>query len=292
MAQIQIRRLGYALGASVTGIDLRSPLDEAIVATLRRAWLEHLVLCFPNQDVSKDQFVTFAGYFGEYDSASYMSPGDAENPQMRLLTNRGANGRLGESYKEGQTWHTDLSQTVAPALATVALAKELPEVGGDTLYANQYMAYDSLSQRMKDLIEGLSLLHDAAYAAGRNMPPELIEAYSRKNPPVVRPVVRTHPETGRKALYVGKGLRTFLGMTEEESKPIIDFLNQHAVLYEFTYRHRWSLHDVVIWDNRCLLHRAPLDYDVKTQPRTLWRCGLRGEVWGRLYDEAIAAVSA
>ena len=190
-------------------------------------------------------------------------------------------------------WHSDLSYTPRPTTATFLNAQQLPDVGGDTMFANQYMAYETLSPRLQALIEPLEALHDvAAGTAFAQVSPETQAEFKRRNPPIAHPLVRVHPETGRKSLFVGR-TRSIVGMTDEESKPLLDFLNRHATRYEFIYRHRWSLNDLLMWDNRCALHYAIRDYDMK-QVRLMQRCSLLGDKVGHpvgngSHDAAVAS---
>jgi taurine dioxygenase len=310
MSQIRVRRLGYALGAEVTGVDLNRRLDDATIAEIRRAWLDHLVLCLPGQDVTrKESFAEFTSQFGEIDRTGARKHRDPDNADLVLISNKPVGGKPWDGHKQGQTWHSDQSYTVRPNMGTLALAKEIPSVGGDTMFANQYMAYETLSPAMQRILEGLSAVHDASktddleemrdQARMKNAPKKVGEAPPRereKDPPVVHPVVVTHPETGRKALFLGDRVRQFVGMTEEESRPLLDFLLAHATGYELTYRHVWRTNDLIMWDNRCLMHLALSDYDLFGEPRHLWRCSLLGPFSGKIYapdaDSAAPALAA
>jgi taurine dioxygenase len=285
MAELQIRRLGYALGAEVRGVDLTRSLDDAGIAEIRKVWLDHLVLCFPNQVLSKAQFLAFAGRFGEIDDHQHSKDRDPDDSRMILLTNKPVGGKPWDGYKSGQTWHSDRSHSDRPNPASFLLAQEIPEVGGDTLFANQYMAYEALTPAMSAIVDRLSSVHDAGDRPGvKQLTRERQEKQQLNYPPVVHPTVKIHPETQRKALYVGR-VRNFVGMTKEESAPLLDFLNRHATSYEFSYRHRWAVNDLVMWDNRCLLHRALSDYDQQRQTRHMWRISLYGPQVGQPYDQ-------
>ena len=297
MPELKVRRLGYALGAEVTGIDLRKPLDDATVRAVRQAWLEHLLLCFPNQELAKKELLAFAGRFGEFEPASRNV--DPENANVILLTHKPVNGKPWDGYKNGHNWHSDHSYTTHPTSGTFITCKEIPEAGGDTMFANLYMAYESLSPAMKELVEELAAIHvlslrDRSTPAGAHQNDErnreetlqAEKARAGATPPTVQPVVRIHPETKRKALYLGEKVRRFVGMTEEESLPLLEFLNQQAVKYEFTYRHRWHVNDLIMWDNRCLLHIALCDYDMYHDARDMLRCAIVGEPSGYHYTES------
>jgi taurine dioxygenase len=276
-----IRRLGYALGAEVTGVDLSRPLDDVTVAELRRAWLDHQVLCFRDQRLSrKEDLVAFASRFGEIDRLCNPKQRDSENPDIQLVTNKPRDGKPWDGHIRGEVWHSDQSYTLCPNVGTFLLAKELPDVGGSTLFANQYSAYLTLSTAMKDIVEMLSAVHDVTKAVTSDVTKA---KRATVDPPVVHPVVKLHPETQQKVLFVGERMRQFVGMTPEESRPLIDFLVRHAVTYEFTYQHRWRVNDLLMWDNRCLMHYAVSDYDQLRQARHMWRCSLLGPETGRLY---------
>ena len=288
MSKLNVKRIAYALGAAVTGVDLRERLDDATVAEIRQAWLDHQLLCFPGQNLTPPQFKEFCGRFGELDD-NRRSPHNRhpEDGDVMVLSNKPVEvaGKQAGGYAIADKWHSDLSFTNNPSTATFLLSKGLPEIGGNTMFNNMYMAYETLSPGMQKLICNLEAVHDARLGptylrAG----PELRASIHELNPPVVHPVVREHPETHRKALYAGDRVSKFVGMTEEETRPILDFLNTHAIRYEFVYRHVWSLHDLVMWDNRCTMHFAVQDYD-RTAARWMLRCSLLGPESGRLYSE-------
>ena len=203
---------------------------------------------------------------------------------MTLVTNKGI--RIGAKQLSGvraDEWHSDASFTNRPGVANFLLAKELPEAGGDTMFANMYLAYETLSAAFQRLAESLEGIHDVSLSPDyQRLNPESREKRRDAAPPAAHPLVRVHPETGRKSLYVGGFLRNFVGMSEEESQPIVSFLNSHATRYEFLYRHRWKLGDLVMWDNRCAMHYAVMDYD-QGDSRSMQRCMLLPPESGRLY---------
>jgi taurine dioxygenase len=287
MAALCVKPVGYALGAEVTGVDLAQRLDAATLEAIRAAWLKHLVLVFPGQQLSPGQQVAFSRNFGEldtHDSQPFNRHPDL--PEVLLLTNRPVNGKPSQTYNAGQNWHTDLSYTVRPAKGTTLYCVEKPSVGGDTMFASMYRAYETLSDKLKEILEGLEAVHDVNLVEGlEKRDPAVVAEFRRLNPPVVHPAVRTHPETGRRALYVNARVRRFVGMTDGESRPLIDFLCQHSISPRFVYRHRWSEHDLVMWDNRCLVHLAVGDYD-PTETRHMTRTSFLGDYVGRLADPA------
>jgi len=294
MAAMTVRRLGYALGAEVTGLDLRRPLDEEAVCALRAAWLEHLVLVFPGQDLSAEQHIAFSRRFGPLDdneaTPQYRDPA---HPEILLVTNKEVDGKPSQTRNTGRNWHSDLSYTQRPAVASLLLCKEKPEVGGDTMFANMYLAYETLSPVLRGFLDTLWAVHDFSLVKGVDArEPAQIADIKRRNPPVAHPVARIHPETGRRALYVGDRVRQFVGMTGEESEPLLRFLVDHAVADEFVYRHRWTRGDILMWDNRCTMHVALPDFDQR-QPRHMMRCSIRGERTGRLWrgEDSAAALA-
>jgi taurine dioxygenase len=292
MAGLRIRKLGYALGAEVTGVDLTRPLDDATIAQIRKAWVDNIVICIPGQDLAQEQMMATCARFGElYDHRSSPENTLPGFPTIKVLSNKAVevDGKGYSGYRTGRKWHSDSSFDRKTATATFLLAQELPDVGGDTGFANMYLAYETLSPAMQALIEPLSAIHDHTLSGNYHLKtPELIAADALISPPVVHPAVRVHEETGRKALFVNPRVRRFVGMTEEESKPILDFLQGHSTRYEFLYRHRWAVGDFVMWDNRSAMHIAIQDYDQK-QVRRMLRCTILGPATGRLHsadDEA------
>ncbi len=277
---IRICRLSFGLGAEVSGVDPTRPLPAETVAQIRQAWLDHLVLVFPEMEMSIEQHISFSRNFGDLEHhpiKSYLA--ETGYPEILRITNRVTDGRRSETSDIGRVWHTDGAYTLRPPTGSLLHCRALPEVGGDTWFTNLYLAYDKLSATMKSVVDELSTINCVAMikdALGHSAE-QTIQAL----PPVVQPMVRVHPETGRKALYISEGVITGIeGMTREESQGLLKFLSAHCVRPEFTYRHRWSLHDLVLWDNRCTQHLAPLDYD-HSQVRDMCRTTLIGEPLGR-----------
>lgn len=288
MAAPTITPLGYAMGAEVTGLDLREPLDAATRRTLYDAWLRHVVLVFPGQHLTPEQHIAFSRNFGELDDHASQAPETLleGHPEILVVTNKQRLGKPSGTRNTGRNWHTDLSYTVRPAKGALLLCQEKPPVGGDTMWANLTMAYETLSPKMRGIIDGLEAVHDVTLVKGIGQrDPAIVKAMKERNPPVVHPMVRTHPETGRKSLLAGERISQILGFSEEESQALLDFLNAHATSPEFVYRHRWQVGDIVLWDNRCTCHVALPDFD-QTKPRLMLRCSLKGEAEGRLADPA------
>ena len=175
-------------------------------------------------------------------------------------------------------------------MGSMLLSLEVPPYGGDTMFANMYLAYESLSEKLRGFLDDLEGVHDVSLISARR-DPAILEAFKRLNPPVVHPAVRFHPDSGKPALYVNHRVRQFVGMTETESKPFISFLCEHSVNPRFVYRHRWEEKDVVMWDNRCLTHLAVGDYDPK-EYRHMIRTSTMGDYFGRLENPEAAAPSS
>jgi taurine dioxygenase len=305
MSAITVTPLGFAAGAEISGIDLRTPLSDAQHRQIYDAWLEHIVLVFPRQDLTPEQQIAFSRRFGALDGHESQAPSTLhpDHKEILVLSNKVVGGKKSGTYNSGRNWHTDLSYTSRPAKGAILHCKEKPPVGGDTMWANLYLALETLSPKIRRLIDELEALHDVTLIRGiEQRDPGVVAEMKRRNPPVVHPVVRTHPETGRKSLLVNQRIRRFLGMSDEESQSLLAMLNAHAISPEFVYRHRWAIGDVVMWDNRCSCHVALGDFD-QTKPRVMFRCSLEGEVeTGRIAEhvggsdrqsmlQAVAAVS-
>jgi taurine dioxygenase len=248
-----------ALGAEIAGVDLAKPLDDATVAAIRRAWLEHLVIFFRDQDLSPAQFLAFARRFGEpieYPFVRGLDDYPEIIPVLKLAH---------ETVNFGGIWHSDTAYLEQPPMASMLIAREVPPAGGDTEFANMYLAYETLSDGMKRLLEGLVGVNSSAAAdVSRTREDRLRDsarADAKKEYVAHHPVVRVHPETGRRALYVNVAHTVaFEGMTREESAPLLQYLFRHQVRPDFTCRFRWRPGSIAMWDNRCAQHNAINDY--------------------------------
>lgn len=286
---IRVRPLSYGIGAEILGADLTRPLPDEDIATIRRAWIENGILLLRDQDITPEQHIAFSARFGQLDDHSalfkYRHPEHAEI--FIVSTKPNADGSPSDTRETGVNWHSDLSYTLRPAMGSLLYCREMPEVGGDTQFANMFRAYDTLSEGMKKMIEPLQAVHDYAWAIhdtekGRDS--AKAEAHKKVNPPVKQPMVRVHPETGRKTLYVSEGITTHIaGMTHEESRAILTYLFQHAVRPENTYRHHWRTQDLIMWDNRSVMHKALRDRVPGTH-RHMHRTTVLGEPSGELYQ--------
>ena len=271
---LKLRRLSHALGAEVCGIDIARPMSETEFGDIYDAFLAYGILLFRNQNVTREQHIEFSRRFGELDRHDAL-PRDRHPayPELLRVTNEpNPDGTPSDTRYTGRQWHSDMSFTPCPALGSLLRCFAVPDVGGDTLFASMYMAYETLSDGMKKLIADLHGIHMSGTRKIANTATGISRAEEQRriNPPVAQPVVRVHPETGRKALYLGEKVKRFDGMTEEESRPLIDYLNCHATRPEFVYRHAWRANDIVVWDNRCTMHQALGDFD-ETQLRHLER---------------------
>ncbi len=278
---MDLERVTGTIGAEVRGIDLAGTLTDTAVARLREALGEHLVLFFRDQRLDIAGLKRLTGAFGELVSVPYVEPMPGEPHVIAVLKEAGETG----ISVFGGAWHSDFSFLERPPGGSVLLGVEVPRYGGDTLWANQILAYETLPGDLKALVEGRGAVHvGAPYGVEHAPPPELRLSRSirmqRGDPEadreIVHPAVRTHPWTGRKALFVNPIYTTRLeGMSIEESRPVLSRLFKHAVRPEFTCRFRWTPGAVAIWDNRTTMHYAINDYD--GQRRLMYRTTFSAE---------------
>ena len=262
-ASFVIQMSSPALGAEVRGLDLSRPLSEAAFARIHQAHLDHHVLVFRNQRITPAEQIAFSRRFGPLQIhvlKDFQLPG---HPEILVVSNiRNADGKpigLGDA---GHFWHSDLSYKSVPSLGSLLHAQELPSEGGDTLFANQHAAWDALPGDLRRAVEGLNAEHSylAKYEELRARSPwrpKLTEAQVAEVIPAVHPIVRTHPENGRKALFVSEHFTTrIVGLPEDESRELLARLFAHSTQERFVYRHRWQPNDLVFWDNRSVMHLA------------------------------------
>ncbi len=254
---VEVRPIAGALGAEIHGVDIAQPLDDAVVAELRQAFLDHLVIFFRNQTLTPRAQLAFAQRLGEpmeYPQLKGLPECPLITPVIKLEHER---------VNFGGVWHSDTAYLERPPMGSMLYALEIPPYGGDTLFANQYLAYETLSEGLKKTLAGLVGINTSTKAdASKTREDRLREAGAEMKVLVgEHPVVRTHPETGRKALYVNVGHTIgFKGWTEEESRPLLDHLFAHQVSPEFTCRFRWEPGSLAFWDNRCAQHNPVNDY--------------------------------
>lgn len=258
----EIRPLDAALGAEVIGLDLSRPLSAEDFRRIHRAHLDHHVVVFRDQRITPAQQIAFSRRFGPLQIHVLHQFQLAGHPEILIVSNVLKDGKpigLGDA---GHFWHSDLSYREKPSLGSLLHAIELPAEGGDTLFANMHAAWESLPAALQRRLEGLTAEHTylARYAelqARSPWRPNLTSEQIAEVKPVVQPVVRTHPETGRKALFVSEHFTTrIVGLPDDESRALLDELFAHSVKPEHVYRHQWRAHDLVFWDNRSLLHLA------------------------------------
>jgi taurine dioxygenase len=256
---LEARPIAGAIGAEISGVDLAGEVDDATIDAIRRVWLDHQVIFFRDQPLPPAQFLAFARRFGEpieYPFVKGMEGFPEIIPVVKLEH---------ETVNFGGLWHSDTAYLETPPMATMLIAREVPPHGGDTLFANMYLAYERLSDGMKRLLDGLVAVNSSAKADTTRTREDRVRdsarADAKREYVFEHPVVRTHPETGRKALYVNIGhtLR-FKDMTEAESAPLLNYLYQHQTRPEFTCRFQWRVGSIAFWDNRCALHNPINDY--------------------------------
>ena len=279
---LQVTRLSGTIGAVVRGVDLRTPPGPATVAAIRSALVEHKVVFLPGQHLDPAQLVTLGRSFGELTRAHPVMPGLEGHPEVLEVdaTRSREDPRYRDEY-ENDTWHADVTFMATPPLGSLLQAKVVPPAGGDTVFADQQAAYAGLSPAVRALVDGLTAVHDGRAEFGRFLQtnPDGGEWDGRRFTtlePVEHPVVRTHPETGRRGLFVNPQFTSHLvGLSARESEALLDRLYRHMTVPEHTVRHRWSVGDVAVWDNRSTMHYATLDYG--TAPRLMHRVTLHGD---------------
>jgi taurine dioxygenase len=274
MSEFEIVPIAGALGAEIHGIDLSRPLTPATAAQLRQALLDHLVIFFRDQELTSERYMAFARMFGtpvEYP----LLPGIAGHPMITEIAKQEH-----ERNNFGGIWHADTTYLDCPPMGSILYALEVPPYGGDTMFANQYLAYETLSETLRGILDALVGVSTSAKADVSKTREELIrnagDQARVQDHFAEHPVVRTHPETGRKLLYVNVAHTShFKGMTEEESAPILQFLFEHQVRPEFTCRFRWRKGSLAFWDNRATQHNPINDYH--GHRRVMRRITLAGE---------------
>ena len=281
MSSISVSPISGALGAVISGVDLSQPLSHGDLAAVRQAFAEHVVIFFRDQNITPEQHLAFGAHFGEFDIHRFAAglPGHPEiMPVVKEAHDTGGNF--------GGVWHSDVTFYEKPSLGSVLYALDVPQHGGDTLFANQYLAYESLSDGLKNMLDGLKAVHSARQVYGNvgtsvkqfgaEVKSMQIRAGEDAEAEMEHPVVRYIPETGTRCLFVNPVYTIrFAGWTEEESKPLLEHLFAHAVRPEHTCRFRWEKGSIAFWDNRAAQHFALNDY--QGQRREMHRVTLVGE---------------
>ncbi len=272
MAAIAGEKLSEPLGVSIDDIDLSRPLTRSEHACIVAALLERHVVVFPRQQLTREQQHAFTAQFGEVESHGGGRPGKRQDV-AHITANLDADGNPSDRFAKGANyrWHTDKPYYAVPPAITTLYAVELPPAGGDTEFANTALAYDALPGDMKRRLEGLRVTFQ--WEHGRRP-----GYYANELSPVDHPLVRTHPETGREALYLGHHATGIVGLPEAKGAALLNELLAHATQPRFTKAHRWRVGDLVMWDNRCLLHRAVANYEMTKYRRIMHRNVVRGDV--------------
>lgn len=272
--QFDLKPLTPGLGAEINGLDLATPLSLDMVDAIRAAFQAHRILVFRGQELTKRQQVAFSLQFGELERHTVRNRGQDDEPFVHVVSNLGVDGQ--PTGKVASTmWHTDKSFRPLPSMATILHARVLPPGGGDTLFADMHAAYDALPTSEQSALDGVKIVHSWEHSrenAGR----EMSAAEKRDAPTNAWPLARTHPDTGRIALFMGMHACWLDGMPRDAGRAKIEALEAHATADRFIYRHNWRAGDLLMWDNRCLLHRADPNFDAAKHPRVMHRTCLRG----------------
>jgi taurine dioxygenase len=254
---IEAKPVAGSLGAEIHGVDVAAPLDDAVVSEIRQALLDHLVIFFRDQKLTPHEQLAFASRFGEpmeYPQLKGLPECPMITPVLKLAH---------EQVNFGGVWHSDTTYLTRPPMASMLYALEIPPYGGDTIFANQYEAYETLSEGLRKVLDGLTGVNTSTKADASKTREERLKSAGVEMKVLTgeHPVIRTHPETGRRALYVNIGHTShFKGWTQEESRPLLEYLWQHQVKPELTCRFQWQTGSIAFWDNRCAQHNAVNDY--------------------------------
>lgn len=266
---LEIRPVTPSIGAEVAGIDLGTPCDPATFAALEQAWTKHKVLFFRDQHITTDQHVVFCRQFGDLEVHPFVPPKPGYPEVMVVIANEHRRGNE-------NTWHSDVTWRERPSRGSMLRAVEVPAVGGDTLFADMEAAYDALSPALQERLLGLSAVHDLSRVAASIAGAEAAKALREQYPPVEHPVIRTHPSTGRRSIYVNAAFTSHIaGVSAEESELLLRFLYRQAAIPEYQCRLRWQPDTIALWDNRCVQHYAASDY--WPAPRLMERVTIAGD---------------
>jgi len=275
---MQITPLDAPFGARITGLNLNRALDAARFVQIHAAWLEHSVLVFPDQRLSEDDLVAFSRRFGQLElppaseSRTRGEGGGASRPEIWNISNVKVNGvAIGGLGNLEADWHTDMSYLESPPSASILYAREIPGSGGNTCFASMYMALEALPDSLRKRIEGQRVRHDSAYTSVgelRKGATAVTDVAAVEG--AIHPAIRVHPESGRAALYLGRRLNaSFVDMPVAESESLLDEIWAFCTRPEFVYEHTWNVGDLLVWDNRCTIHRRD-EFDA-AERRIMWR---------------------
>ena len=277
-----VRKLTPNVGAEISGLDLRQPLDADTMAEVRKVWLDNVVVVFPEQPIDDEQQIAFSRRVGELELINMSALQLRGKPEIYAATNLDDNDKfmppdhpVMQVNHDNRKWHSDSSFKRVPAMASLLHARIVPPVGGDTAYANMAAAYEALSGGMKAKLDGLVAVHNFYWSRRDVNVTAFTQEETMALPPVRHPVVRRHPESGRPALFVGSHTESIEGMKRDEGRALIDSLIEHATQPEFVYQHAWRVGDLVWWDNRAALH-CGMPFDITRHKRRLHRTTVAG----------------
>jgi taurine dioxygenase len=275
---VNIHPFGTALGAEIRGVDLSAPQSAKVLEQIHAAWLDNLVLVFRNQSLTDDDLVNFSRHFGDLDIVPGWEPFSPEgHPEVLVVSNVQEDGTAIGVLGDGEaSWHTDMAYIPVPPPASLLYSLEVPETGGDTSFMNMYAALNTLPDDLRQAITGKTLNHDSSHDSGGNLRPNHNMFTSIAEAPGARhPIIRTHPDTGRPALFLGRRLHAWIiGEDIEQSDALLDRLWDHCTNDDLTYRHRWQEGDLLMWDNRVTMHRRE-HFDAGAR-RVMHRTQLKG----------------
>ena len=267
--RIGLRPLSPSIGAEISGVDLAAVIDDKTFSEIERAHLEYKVIFFRDQEITTEQHLAFASRFGELEEHPFLPAKSGYEMIIRFAKDDAVRG-------VENIWHSDVSWRERPSLGSVLRAVEVPRVGGDTLFADMVAAYEGLGGKLKAQIDGLVAVHDFTQSFGAGLDPKTLAEKQKEFPAVEHPVVRTHPATGEKSIYVNAVFTSHIvGMDRRESDGLIDTLCRQATIPEYQCRFRWEKNSVAFWDNRAVQHYAASDY--WPQPRIMERVTVIGE---------------
>lgn len=276
---MQHRPLSEHLGEEVVGVDLSAPLDDATFGAIEDLFNRRSVVVFRDQALTPAQLVAFSERFGEVETPLLNQFTLPEAPKVLVLSNVKEGDKPKGAHRQGHLWHTDLTYMPEPSLGSLLYGVEVPPEGGDTLFASILAAYDALPEARQQALDGLKAVHSYPHAYAQLYPERepLTEEQKARVPDIVHPLVRTHPATGRKALYMGEYIiKEIEGLSDAETRALVEELIAHITRDEFIYRHKWRAGDLLMWDNRGVVHHAT-DYDDRKYRRVMHRTTIKGD---------------